>query len=371
MIRSSGYSAAVMQETGENKAMNAYSFGGDRAPIGGVMRDTSGGPEALSTEDLRLIHALQVVPRAPWSRIGTVLGCDPVTAARRWARLRDGGYAWVTAYRFARRTVVALIELSCEPGRTLEVAAELAGDDAAITIDVTAGGRDLVVTVSVEGDDRFGEYLLDRVGAVRGVVSSRTHVFTTIASDASSWRLRTLGESELAALEAIPRAAGRHRAGLTGEEFDGVLAELAIDGRIRAVDLAERLDVSVDRARAALNTVLSTDGVVVRTEVARQYSERPVYAWFFLRAPAGSMDRVLRRLSTLRDVRLLATSIGTCNIVLAMWLGGLEDVQKVEAVIEQSDREVTIVDRSLVLRTTKHLGRRLNTDGRSAESGQA
>ncbi|MET9327373.1 Lrp/AsnC family transcriptional regulator [Tsukamurella sp. NPDC003166] len=350
--------------------MNAGSGSVRPIPADEVTGDTPDGA-ALSADDLRLVHALQVVPRAPWSRIGAALGCDPVTAARRWARLRDGGYAWVTAYRFARRTVVALVELSCAPGRTLEVAADLAQDVEAITIDVTAGGRDLVITVAVEGDDRLGEYLLDRVGRVAGVVSSRTHVFTTIASDARTWRLRILGQDELAALEAIPRSAGRQRTSLSVPEFDGVLAELAADGRIRAAELAERRDIGVDRARAALNTVLATDGVVVRTEVARRFSERPVYAWFFLRVPARSTDRVLRRLSTLRDVRLLATSIGTCNIVLAMWLAGLDDVQRVEAVIERSDAEVMIVDRSLVLRTTKHLGRQLRIDGRSVRRAEA
>ncbi|WP_158636001.1 Lrp/AsnC family transcriptional regulator [Tsukamurella sputi] len=336
-----------------------------------VIQGTVPDRDGLSTEDLRLVHALQVVPRAPWSRIGAVLGCDPVTAARRWARLREDGYAWVTAYRFTRRTVVALVELSCAPGRTLEVARDLAGDVEAITIDVTAGGRDLVITVAVEGDDRLGEYLLDRLGAVQGVMSSRTHVVTSIASDARSWRLRMLGEPELAALEAIPRPSGRQRAALSGEEFDGVLAALAADGRIRATDLAARAGIGVDRARASLNTVLAAEGIVVRTEVARRYSERPVYAWFFLRSPARSTDRVLRRLATLRDVRLLATSIGTSNIVLAMWLAGLDDVARVEAVIEQSDADVAIVDRSLVLRTIKHLGRRLTPDGRSVGEGSA
>lgn len=294
-----------------------------------------------------------------------MLGCDPVTAARRWARLHDGGYAWVTAYRITRRTVLALVELSCEPGRTLAVAEEFAKDDEAITIDVTAGDRDLMVTVSVEGDEKLADYLIERVGSVPGVVSSRTHVLTTLFSDARTWRLRTLVDDELAALESVSRPPGRHRAHLTPEEFDDVLAELAADGRLRAGDLAERLSVSTDRARSALNAVLATDGVVVRTEVARPYSERPVYAWFFLQAPARSMDRVLRKLSTLRDLRLLATSIGTSNIVIAMWLAGLEDVQRVEAVIEQSESDVTITDRSLVLRTTKHLRRRLTVDGRS------
>ncbi|MER2225037.1 MAG: AsnC family protein, partial [Rhodococcus sp. (in: high G+C Gram-positive bacteria)] len=37
----------------------------------------------LDEIDLRIIHAMQVQPRAPWALIGSVVGIDPVTAARR------------------------------------------------------------------------------------------------------------------------------------------------------------------------------------------------------------------------------------------------------------------------------------------------
>lgn len=347
--------------------MNAVSAALNRGGIGdGVARDTVEEFDGLTSADLRLIQALQVVPRASWARIGAVLGCDPVTAARRWERLRDGGYAWVTAYDVPRGLVVGLVELTCTPGTVLDVATQVGEDKEAFTIDITAGGRDLLATVALPDEEKLGDYLLTRLGPVPGVVGSRTHVFTRIVGDARSWRLRVLGPDELAALEAIPHPSTRARVALSSEEFDAVLSALADDGRIRASELAERLGIGVDRARTQLNAVLATESVTVRTEVARRHSGSPAYAWFFLRVPARSMDRVLRRLSTLRDVRLLATSVGTCNIVLAMWLAGLEDVQRVEAVIEQSEPEVTVVDRSLVLRTVKHLGRPLTASGRSA-----
>ncbi|MET7782244.1 AsnC family protein [Streptomyces mirabilis] len=48
--------------------------------------------------DLALVHALQIAPRAPWTAVGQALGIDPMTAARRWARLTGTGCAWVTCY---------------------------------------------------------------------------------------------------------------------------------------------------------------------------------------------------------------------------------------------------------------------------------
>lgn len=48
--------------------------------------------------DLALLHALQIAPRASWTRIGQAIGVDPVTAARRWTRLTGEGYGWLTAY---------------------------------------------------------------------------------------------------------------------------------------------------------------------------------------------------------------------------------------------------------------------------------
>jgi AsnC-type helix-turn-helix domain len=73
----------------------------------------------LDDDDRRLIAALQVRPRASWTELGAVLGPSPLTLALRWARLSAAGVAWLTA------------------APNLEIA----------TIDVTAGSRELVLTV--------------------------------------------------------------------------------------------------------------------------------------------------------------------------------------------------------------------------------
>ncbi|MDH6109724.1 DNA-binding Lrp family transcriptional regulator [Kitasatospora sp. MAP12-15] len=48
----------------------------------------------LSEDDLALINALQLRPRASWTVLGAALGVDPVTVARRWNRLARRGEAW-------------------------------------------------------------------------------------------------------------------------------------------------------------------------------------------------------------------------------------------------------------------------------------
>jgi hypothetical protein len=49
--------------------------------------------------------------------------------------------------------------------------------------------------------------------------------------------------------------------------------------------------------------------------------------------------------------------------MLAVWLHTLDDVQRLEALIEAKLAGVQIADRSLVLRTVKHLGHLMDERG--------
>ncbi|MFI0773477.1 hypothetical protein [Streptomyces sp. NPDC021212] len=56
---------------------------------------------------------------------------------------------------------------------------------------------------------------------------------------------------------------------------------------------------------------------------------------------------------------------GPHNLVIDVWLRALGDVHAFEAHPARRLPRLTIDDRSLVLRTVKHMGRRLDDDGRS------
>lgn len=98
-------------------------------------------PESMREQaDLRLIHALQLEPRASWTDLGRALLTDPVALARRWARITEEGLAWTSGYRRPTHTAVAVIEIECVQGRAAEIARLLAAESAVLTVDHTSGG---------------------------------------------------------------------------------------------------------------------------------------------------------------------------------------------------------------------------------------
>ncbi|WFR73389.1 Lrp/AsnC family transcriptional regulator [Prescottella defluvii] len=104
--------------------------------------------DGLDEIDLSLVNVLQCDPRASWSKVGAALGIDPVTAARRWARLTESGSAWVTAHPAGPQTA-ALVEVECVAGEAEATAEILSHRPHVLTVEHTSGSRDLLLTVSV------------------------------------------------------------------------------------------------------------------------------------------------------------------------------------------------------------------------------
>ncbi|MFI6288203.1 Lrp/AsnC family transcriptional regulator [Streptomyces sp. NPDC051018] len=141
-----------------------------------MMQESAEGVDEL---DLALINALQLDPRAPWSRVGTALGVDPVTAARRWSRLAEEGIAWVTAHP-GRLPVVAFIEVDCEAGWVPATAATLARWPHVVSVEHTSGAHDLLLTVMLPGLNALSRFVRDSVGTVNGVRATRTQLITKV-----------------------------------------------------------------------------------------------------------------------------------------------------------------------------------------------
>ena len=83
----------------------------------------------LDDVDQRMLHALQISPRAAWTTVAPIVGADPVTLGRRWQRLVEAGIAYVSVYGTRPESRGVLIEIDCPPGDTLALAEELAQDE--------------------------------------------------------------------------------------------------------------------------------------------------------------------------------------------------------------------------------------------------
>ena len=315
--------------------------------------------------DLRLLHALQVRPRAPWTALAPVVGADPVTLARRWEQLQAQGLAWMGCYTGRGTDVVtAILEIECSPASMSPVAEQLAGDPEVLTIDLTAGGRDMIVTLMCSDDAELSRYVLDRLSAVEGIRSMRTHRSIQVVADAQVWRLRSLSQGEVRALERDVPAPKEVLSRVPADVEGALLRIMREDARASVSRISGELGISQARTRSALSTVLAQQRVVIRLEVARPYSGWPVYVWFFMRVPATHVGSVAGKLVGLDEVRLVTTTVGNYSLVVAVWLRRIEDITLLERHLGERLPFAEIVDRSIVLRTPKHLGIRLDASGR-------
>ncbi|MFW0792499.1 Lrp/AsnC family transcriptional regulator [Gordonia sp. CPCC 205515] len=317
--------------------------------------------ELTPTDDeSRLIHALQIWPRAPWSQLGPILAADPVTLARRWSGLTDRGLAWVTAQPPLGVTARgAVIEVECAAGSIDSVSEALALDAECVSIDVGSGGRDLILTAAFTTPEMLTRYVISRVGGLAGVRTVRAHPVVKVVAAAAEWRLRALDATEVGLVEAArERDDGRRGAPASGSVADReVVSVLSRDGRATTRDIADALGIPVRRARERLSATLAAGGFDLRTDMPRWASGYPVCAWYFARVPAVQLASVGAILGNLPAVRTVLTVAGPANMLMSVWLRDLADIEGLEAVIEQKLPAVSIVDRCLVLGVRKRMGR--------------
>lgn len=322
----------------------------------------------FSDIDFALIEALQVAPRAPWGALSAAVGITPATAVRRWQRLVDAGAAWVTGTpgpSIWAASCLAYIDIACEPAAKVSVAEQLVAHPHALSVDLTAGGSDLFVTVATPDLHTLARYLLERLDQMPGVASSRTRIATRVYTEGSSWRLGVLSPDRLAALQ-------RERTGGHGEtgsplspEDRCLLVSLGLDGRASYAALAEGAGVSAATARRRTARLLASGAVLLRTELATPLAGWPVSVILSGSAPAARLDEVARTLGRLRPVRLCATLAGTPSLIVVAWLPTVHEVHRFEMSLARGVADLEIIDRRVVLRSVKRMGRLLDEHGRA------
>ncbi|MFJ9180065.1 Lrp/AsnC family transcriptional regulator [Streptomyces sp. NPDC102360] len=332
------------------------------------------GPEPrlapLDELDRAIVHALQIHPRAPWALVGEVLGVNPVTAARRWQRLRTAGLAWVTAYprlTDARVVVTGVVEVDVRPGAAEDVARELAAEPAVPNIKLTAGGRDLLAAVQAPGLDELSRLTTQLFQRIPDVRATRTHISTGLPTEGSRWRLRSLDATQTSRLaaEAEPADVPRHAPPAHWDSLDTRLLELlSTDGRASLRDLATASGASLSTVRRRVHSLLASR-VLLRCDLARPLSGWPLSAAYFASVPSPYLEETSRALSEVPEVRSCAITAGPHNLLIDVWLRTLHDVHVFETHLSRRFPRLTVADRSVVLRTVKHMGRILDHAGRS------
>jgi DNA-binding Lrp family transcriptional regulator len=318
--------------------------------------------------DVAIVDAVRSAPRASWRDLAPVMGVDPATVGRRWSRMQAAGVAWVTAHPAGSATpACALIEISCEPARSVEVAEVFADDVAAATVKLTSGGRDLQVLAQAPDLVALSAYLLDRVGHVPGITNVRSHIVTRSAIEASRWREGALDPEQQRRLGA--RAEARAERDVVFERADQrIVRALTIDGRMSFERLAEHAGLGAVTVRRRLSRLERAGMVTYRCDTSRHLSGRAVAATYYGSIDVHELDHAEVRLRGLPGVRACSIVAGPYNVIIDAWLHSAADAHELERRMSHALPALRIQDRSVVLRVVKLLGRVLDAEGRSVRS---
>jgi DNA-binding Lrp family transcriptional regulator len=333
----------------------------------------------LSTDNARLIDAMQIAPRASWAALGEILGISAATAARRWQRLVDEGIAWVTAgpgVAVSNAQCLAHAEVICQPDTRFAVASELARHPPAITVEITTGNADLLVTVGALDLQTMSHYLLDHLANVPGVLRTRARIVTRLYSEGSSWRLHVLPDEQVDALRRLNTEAAADLApaeatapgdvGEMSESTKAMLTHLLFDGRASYAELAERGGISPATARRRLNELVRSKVILLRTDVSAIDAGWPVETYMWADTPVDTLVDSARQLSGMPQTRLTATVAASESLTYCSWLQTTEEIHHLELAIAAQLPRLRVVDRFVVLRAVKRNGRLLDSSGRAA-----
>jgi DNA-binding Lrp family transcriptional regulator len=331
----------------------------------------------ISDDDALLIDALQIAPRASWAALSEHLGVSSVTVAKRWQRLAEEGLAWVTVapgMATSRPQCFAYVEVTCRPSMRLTAADVIARHQLAVTVEIVTGSADILVTVCAADLPTLSHYVLEHLSAVEGVVSTRVRIATRLYHEGSAWRLEVLPATTVTALarlrgEAPGEGAGEAESASPIDSMPGqakaIMTQLAIDGRASYAELAERVDTSPTTARRCVSDLLRSGVLILRTDVSAPDAGWPVESYLWANAPIATLRDTARQLSQVRQVRLTATVAAGPVIALGIWLRTVEELHRLELTFAEQLPELQVVDRLIVLRVVKRMGRLLDETGRS------
>ncbi|WP_116209149.1 Lrp/AsnC family transcriptional regulator [Streptomyces olivoreticuli] len=321
--------------------------------------------------DLRILHALQIYPRASWALLGEALGISPATVARRWARMKETGLAWTSAYPSRVRDGAADIAgayvfASCAPGTALETASALAQHPEALSVELTVGERDLFITIAAPNRVALGEYLLGPLSTVPGLLSFDTTLLARLHLEGSQWRLRALPPDIAHNLRA---AAGRHERvppRRPADEVDQqVLDVLGEDGRASYAVIAAACGISESMARRRTESLLASGGITVRCDVAWEIAGWPVSTTLAARVPPERLPETVRAFTVLPEARLVASCVGVADLLVSLWLPSVQDIPRMAAAIAGRFPDTETRRWLTGVRAVKRVGRLLDAQGRA------
>ncbi|HEX4060428.1 MAG TPA: AsnC family transcriptional regulator [Streptosporangiaceae bacterium] len=330
-------------------------------------------PESSSRDalDLQIIHALQLRPRASFSRIAAVTGVSEQTVARRYRRLHADGVIRVIGLVDPRRVGQNdwVVRVRVRPGSAARLAEALARRDDVAWVTLGAAGSEVVCSVRSRSQEQRDELLLRRLPGTAPVLGISAHaVLHRFAGSEADWlgyggplgagllsagQIERLGQPpDDQPSDDLPRAGGLPTApGPAGgpavrlEPGDQPMLDLlAADGRAGYAALATATRWTQSRAARRLELLQRHGIVYFDVDVATRMFGFDTTAYLWLTVEPARLGELGEELASHPEVPFAAAVSGASNLLASVVcrdiealyqyvsgrIGGLDGVRQIE-----------------------------------------
>jgi DNA-binding Lrp family transcriptional regulator len=278
----------------------------------------------LDALDRRIIQALYVDPRAPFSRLAEVLGSSEQTVSRRYRRLFDDRILRVVGQLDSQRLGQSdwAVRIRCAPGSAPTVAAKLAQRPDTSWVQLTSGGTEIFSMIHSRDAEQRTPVLLSQLSVGRQIVDYEAycllHLFATGLSAPPG--PSDLSSGEIAQLLAPARnrpSVDRPKAKLQDSDWPLVQA-LADDGRATYRQLATRTHWHESTVRRRVEELIASDTLFFDLDLASDaFTTRPQALLWMSVVPSNLRD-VGQVLASRPDFPFVAATTGSTNLVAAL-----------------------------------------------------
>ncbi|MFL6120856.1 Lrp/AsnC family transcriptional regulator [Actinophytocola sp.] len=270
----------------------------------------------LDDIDRGLIHALHLDARAPFGRLGAVLGVSTQTVARRYQRLRAEAGLRVVGMPDPDRAGLKqwIVRLTAQPATARTLARSLARRPETSWVKLTSGGTEIVTIVHTPVDEPSAMLLHDipRTASVTAV--SAHFLLHTYLGGPTAWRGRVTALSEEQQRSLRPPAPVVADVPLTPADR-ALVDALRHDGRLSNADLAAATGLSAATAARRLADLRARGAIFFDIEVRAALYGVTTQAFLWMAVAPADLDAVATTLATHDELAVVAATTGPTNLI--------------------------------------------------------
>ncbi|MBW5421132.1 AsnC family transcriptional regulator [Streptomyces sp. BG9H] len=277
--------------------------------------------EAFDELDLRLLHALEVDGRAPFSRIAAVLGVSDQTVARRFRRLRAEAGLRIVGVRDSARLGRDqwMLRLRCTPDGAEAIAAALARRPDTAWVHLTSAGTEVVCMTLPRVPGDYDDLLFGKLLRTRALVEISAHqLLRNFYGGRTGWigKHRPLTDAQVAALRPAgpPTAPGPGPVSIAPDD-EPLVAALKADGRVTYPELQRLTGRSESAVKRRVAALLGSGALYIDTEYDTSYFGFATAAMLWVTVAPGALDEVGRTVAGHPEIAHASAVTGSANLM--------------------------------------------------------